>query len=282
MATLFTKDASAIIPEQVAQDLLIQPLIDTSILLNPAVSKTVVTGNHSIRFPRLTQEASAAWVAEGAEIPETGIAVGDVVITPGKIAALSNVTKEAAEDSDPAAQELLGQSMIRGIRAKLDSSFINSKNVPTLANPEPTGLAGLTGATEAELALADLDSFVEASYAIAGLGGNATAFLVSEADALAIATLKTGTGSNQNLIEQSQPGVTTINGLPLIVVPDLPAGTAYAVDAASIISVVRKDATVETSDAPYWSSDRLSVKTTMRASWGFADPARVVRMTTAA
>ena len=172
--------------------------------------------------------------------------------------------------------------MIRGIRAKLDSSFINSKNVPTLANPEPTGLAGLTGATEAELALADLDSFVEASYAIAGLGGNATAFLVSEADALAIATLKTGTGSNQNLIEQSQPGVTTINGLPLIVVPDLPAGTAYAVDAASIISVVRKDATVETSDAPYWSSDRLSVKTTMRASWGFADPARVVRMTTAA
>ena len=69
---------------------------------------------------------------------------------------------------------------------------------------------------------------------------------------------------------------------PLIVAPQLTAGTAYAVDNSAVIAVVRRDATVETSDAPHWSSDRISVRTTMRAAWGFADPARVVRMTKAA
>lgn len=282
MSTLFSKDLSPIIPEQVAQDLLITPLVETSILFNPAVSRTVITGNRQIRFPRITRHATAAWVAEGAEIPATDIAVGDEVIVPSKVAALSDLTRESAEDSDPAAQELLGQSMIRGIRERLDNSFLNSKNAPSLSKPEPTGLAGLTGATEATLDLTDLDSFVAAAYSIARLGGTATAYIVAPEDALTIATLKTATGSNQPLIEQNQPGVTHVNGLPLIVAPQLTTGTAYAVDNSAVIAVVRRDATVETSDAPHWSSDRISVRTTMRAAWGFADPACVVRMTKAA
>lgn len=277
MSTLFTSDASPILPEQVANDLLIAPLMETAVATNPAIARTVVTGNNTIRFPRVSKHASAGWVAEGSPIPETGVELADLVVEPRKLGALSSLTRETMEDSDPAAQQILGESMVRGIRQVLDTSFVSS----TGAGPvEPKGLAGIT-ATEAVLDLADLDSFVQAAYTIAEQGHICTGYLVSPADAAAIALLKQGSDSNAYLLESNAPGTVSLNGIPLVISADLEPGTAYAIPAATVLTVIRRDATIETSDAPRFSSDVITVKTTMRVGFGFADELAIVRLTAA-
>lgn len=142
----------------------------------------------------------------------------------------------------------------------------------------PQGIAALTDTTDVELDLANLDSFSAAQFAAEGAGASLTAFLVSPDDALTLAKLKVSTGSNETLMQ----GQRVINGIPIIVAPSLAAGTIYGVDASRIYSVIREDVRVDVDASVYFTSDRLAVRTTMRLGFGFADPASIIKLTSAA
>jgi len=105
--------------------------------------------------------------------------------------------------------------------------------------------------------------------------------LASPADALALAHLRQGSGSDVPLLgaDATAPTRRSLLGDPLIVARDLAPGTIYGVDSSRLLTIVREDVDV-TSDASVFStSDRVAVRAVARIGFGFPHPASVVRLT---
>lgn len=273
--SIFTTSAgaSSILPTDVARDLIITPLTEQSLAFNPAVATTITTAAHEWRAPRLDKDVTAAFVAEGEEIPASDLEFDEIKVVPSKAAALTILSRELADDSSPDAQATVGQSMVRDLTRVINAAFVGNQ-----PSPAPAGLGSLADVETLGLDLSNLDSFSEAQAAAESMGSLLSAFLISPADALAIAKLKAGTGSNQDLLIDKR----IVNGLPLIVSQHLPAGTIYGVDSTRIYAVLREDVTLATSADAFFTSDKLAVRSTVRVGFGFADRNAVVKLTAAA
>jgi predicted phage gp36 major capsid-like protein len=104
-------------PEQVTE-LVIRPLIANSIA--GQVLSLVNTGAPQYRVPIVAADPSAAWVAEGQEIPASDADIDELIVTPKKLAGLSIISSELAADSSPAAQQVVGDGLVRDLVRKLD------------------------------------------------------------------------------------------------------------------------------------------------------------------
>jgi HK97 family phage major capsid protein len=266
-------------PEQV-QSLVIQPLIDQSVAAQ--VSTVVSTSSHDLRVPIVTADPAAAWTAEGAEIAVTDPTLTEVTVTPKKLAGLVVVSNELANDSSPAALQVVGDGLVRDLRRKIDAAYFGN----TVTNG-PSGLGSLTTSTAGNAgAWANLDSFEAAKSAAETLHTTITAFVTSPATALTLGTLKEygTTGSNKPLLQSdpTQPAARTISGVPLYVSPAVGADVVWAIPRQHSLFVIRQDASVVTDSSVFFTSDRVAVRATLRVSFGFTYPLSVVKITKAA
>lgn len=81
MTATTVNTAALLTPEQV-ESLLVLPVLAASVALNPLVSTVVRLTGSSYRIPRVTADPSAAWVAEGAEIPVSDLTTNELVVIP--------------------------------------------------------------------------------------------------------------------------------------------------------------------------------------------------------
>src|SRR5512134_921363 len=125
-------------PEQVGA-LVVQPVIAESVAAQ--VSTVVQTRAHSYRIPVVATDPTAAWVAEGDEITPSDADLDEVTVTPPKVAGLTIVSRELADDSSPEAAQAVGQGLARDIARKIDAAYFG-----TVAAPAPAGLPSLTTA----------------------------------------------------------------------------------------------------------------------------------------
>jgi HK97 family phage major capsid protein len=270
-------------PEQV-QSLLVVPVLAASAATQDGVTCTLVNlDGKQLRVPRVTTDVTASWVAEAAEIPVSDMALDELVVTPKKVAALSYVSVEAAEDTSPAAVGQLSASIVRDIARQLDAGFVSGNG--TGANP--TGLTSLaTGAGNVQdLATGaatptSLDAFARAISLSSGVGGRVTSFLANPADLLSLQLIKEGTGSNKPLLgaDPSNPTRSMAFGVPFVTSPAVATGTVWALSAAHVLAVVRKDSSVEADHSVAFTSDRVAVKGTMRVNFGFPYLPALVRI----
>ncbi len=79
--------------------LIVQSVTDAAIATQ--VTNVVTTGSHEFHVPTVVKDAGAAWVAEGAEIPADDAAFAEVVVVPAKLAGLTTIRSELAEESSP-------------------------------------------------------------------------------------------------------------------------------------------------------------------------------------
>ena len=203
--------------------LLIEPLRKTATCLDPRVSTTYVTGAHTFHMPLLTADGPAAFVAEGDEITPGDATIGELVITPAKAAALRIISSELANDTNPAAQVLVGESLAQALADRLDSAFFGSA-----AAPAPSGLAALAGVTTvvAGAAPVSLDAFSDAMLAAETVGTEITAWCANPADAATLSKIKAGSALNSPLLGtgvENGPG-RVIFGVPVVVSPKVVAG----------------------------------------------------------
>lgn len=272
---LLTSDShlSGILPSEY-NSLVIDPITQDALPFNPALGTTVrlADGVHDFHIPVLREDVSAAWVAEGEEIAPSDPTLDELVVSPSKVAALTIVSREVAQDTSPQAQQIVGGSIARALTVKINEAFIGN-----LAAPAPKGLASLTAATEVDGTLANLDVFAEAIAAVEQQGRNVTAFLASPTDALALAKLKAGTEQNSALL--TDPRI--VQGRPVIVSNNLPAGTLYAIDASTVYAVLHNDVEVAFSSDAFFTSDRVAIRGVARVGFGFPTPANVARITVA-
>src|SRR3954468_6880718 len=121
--TLTTGTAGPLLTPEQVEDLLVLPVLAASVALNPLVSTVVRLTGSTYRIPKVTADPSAAWVAEGAEIPVSDLTTNELVVTPSKVAGLSVITSELAEDSSPEASTEVGAGLARDIARKVDAAF---------------------------------------------------------------------------------------------------------------------------------------------------------------
>ncbi|AZG45646.1 hypothetical protein D7316_02246 [Gordonia insulae] len=228
-------------------------------------------------IPVVAADAGAAWVAEGNDIQISDADFDTVSVTPVKVAGISVITKELAEDSSPEAGEVIGRGLAASIARKVDLAAFGSASAPAPAGLLDADIEDVDWDADSNL---NLDAFVEALGVISANGGQATAFVVNAADATALAKLKEATGSNRGLLtaDVTVPTRFAINGVPLIVSTGVPQGTAYAIDLNGFVAVMRVDTTVERDDSVYFVSDKVAVKARARIAFGVVNPNVIVRL----
>lgn len=258
MTTAANSGAPILRPEEV-HELLVRPAFELSVAAQ-VLNLVEISGN-SIRFPVVTADPQASWVNEGAEIPITDQGFAEVDVVPSKLAGLTVVTRELADDSSPEASQAVGEGIARDIARKIDAALFG----PTAAAPAPSGLAGLTGITAVPAPAGfggNLDVFAAAASGAEQEGAVITAWVTNPATALTLAGIKTATGSNQNLlaVDPAQPSRRLVEGRPLLVSPAVPARVVYGIPGDRAHLVVRDDATVDVDRSVFFTSDRVAVR----------------------
>lgn len=155
--TLLTTNSGGILRPEDVGDLIVRPVSQASRAF--LVSTVVHTESKDYRLPIVAADPSAAWVPEGGEIPITDADVDELIVTPKKVAGLTVVSRELAEDSSPEATQTVGDGLARDIAKKIDAAFFGD----TTTNG-PSGLRALAGVTmvDATGPVVDLDVFAEA------------------------------------------------------------------------------------------------------------------------
>jgi HK97 family phage major capsid protein len=271
--TMTTANGAVILTPAEVAELLVQPVQAESIAMQ--VATVVNTESSTYRIPTVTADPQAEWVDEGDEITPSDAVLSEEDVTPSKVAGLTIITRELAEDSSPEAAQTVGAGLARDIARKVDAAFFGN-----LSSPAPAGLgslavtAGNVQVVDAGTAFDSLDAFAEAQSLAENVGASVTNFVANPADALALVTLKVGTGSQQTLLG----GQRSINGVRLLVSPSVTAGTIWGIPQDRAVVVIREDATVETDKSAFFTSDRVAVKAIMRVGFGFPHLAGLVKI----
>jgi HK97 family phage major capsid protein len=238
----------------------------------------IQTGSETIRFPILSADPSVGWYAENTQISLTDPTTTELVITPKKVAGLTQISNEAAADTNPAVAEQTGRSLGRSIAKKIDAAYF--------ANTTSNGPAGLLSLTTnvvdtGTVTLTSLDPFHQAKADALADGATLTHFVLAPDVALTLAKVKEESGSNKGLFETIGDGV-TLAGVPVLMSTDVAAGNAWGVDSSQIYVVQRTGTTITKSADAAFDYDAVQVRATARVSWGFANPAGIVRLYDAA
>ncbi|MBI3227180.1 MAG: phage major capsid protein [Mycolicibacterium cosmeticum] len=235
----------------------------------------IQTPNESIRFPTLTADPATGWYAENTQISLTDPSTAEIVVTPKKVAGLTQISNEAAQDTNPAVANQVGTSLARSIAKKIDAAYFGN----TVTNG-PSGLLSLTGINVVDtgtVTLTTMDPFHEAKAAALADGAELTHFILAPDVALVLAKAKQATDSNLGLLENVGDGV-TLAGVPVLVSTDVAAGNAWGVDSSQILIVQRTGTTVVASTDAAFDHDAAQVRATARVNFGFVNAPGVVRL----
>ncbi|MDV8000374.1 phage major capsid protein [Rhodococcus sp. IEGM 1408] len=269
----------AILTPDEVYELVIKPLEKIAIAAQAAKVDHITAGR--LRFPIITSDPSAAWVPEGGKIPVSDGAAAEVVADPAKLAVLTNISNELRDDSSPAATDAIGNSLLRDAAKKLDQAWLSA---PVINGPQTT-LANVTGVNVIPVtgSLTSLDPFVDAASAIED-AGVVTDWVMNKADRNKLAKIRKSTGSNEGLLaaDVTQGARYVVEGGRVHVSPYCPEGTVYGLDASQSHTVIRRDASVESSDQWLWDTDQTSLRMIMRAAFAFPNPAAISKITVAA
>ncbi len=261
-------------------ELVVQPFMKMSVAAQ--VSTVLQTSLNEYHLPVVLADPSASWVAEGDEIaPSIGM-LAELIVRPRKVAGLTIISNELADDSSPAAAEVVGAGLARDIARRVDEAFFGDGNG---SGVQPQGVGALVNASEYVDAAAfdNLDFAAEAIAKAEAVGATVSHFVSGPETALALAKVKAGAGSNAPLLGQDATAATArqILGVPLLVSPAVAPITLWAFAKDRVFTVIRRGATVEADRSVLFTSDRTAVKATMRCAFGWAHERSIVRVATA-
>jgi HK97 family phage major capsid protein len=277
-----TNTVAGILPQDWGP-LLVEPVQTAARALDPTVSTLVRTASHVFHLPIVNADASASWVAEGAEITPSDPTISELVIIPSKVAGLTIVSSELAHDTSPAAAQVVGDGLARSIAQQIDAAYFGN-----LSAPAPSGLGALTNTAVNRIVAgttpANLDAFAQALSLVEQDAAEITSFVANPSDALMIATLKTGSGFNAPLLGTDATNGTArqILGIPLLVTPRVAQGVIWGLSAPRNYVIMREDVSVTTDASVFFTSDRVAVRATMRVGFGFPTPKAIAKIALAA
>ena len=279
--TMNTSDANRTWLPHDRGNLVIQPVQQDSVAIRAVGATMAAPQTNGYRVPIVAADPSAGWVAEGEEIPASDAQLEEAADQFRKLAGLTVVSRELANDSNPQAAEEVGKGIARDIARQIDSAFFGDQDGTGTA---PAGL-GSTDANEIQVdGWEDFDPFTEAIYAAEGVGAALSAFVASPTDALALAQLRKADGSNETLLQAdpTQPTQRLIAGVPLLVSPSVEEGTIWGLPSDRVIVAIREDVEIERDSSAYFTSDQVAVRGILRGTFLYPHETAIQRITTGA
>lgn len=257
--------------------------------------RRVRTDRDQLDVPKVTDDPASAWTSEGAEITASQPSTDTITATPRKLAGLVFVSNEMIADSNPDAQDMVAETLSRDVALRLDRGFYEGTGTP----PQIQGLRGASGIQTYSMgtdgaALTNLDPFAEALGMLAEANAAGSAIVMHPRNWRTLIQIKETSGSTMPLLLAERGGPTesaqgSIYGVPVLLTSQLStsetkgtssnANSIYVYEAAQVVAVMRKQATVETDRSAAFSSDRTAVRVTLRADMVLPNPAAVVRIT---
>lgn len=270
--SFLSADAGPILPPEYAA-LITGPLEAKAVAFNESVTTRMGTTRQSMQFPILREDVAASWVAEGAEITPDDPVLDEITVTPAKVAGLTIISRELANDSSPDAMRMVGDSLSRSIIEQVDRAFLRR-----LPSPAPTGLPYETATSMVTAGSDDTERTATYAYAlrfaisdVKSQGGAPTSLVMNPADVFALSTITESETSRRPLLEQTS----TFDGLPVIQSAHVPAGRAWIMDASQVFTVMREGVEIAMSEHSHFTSDRISIRATLRVGFGFPYPKRL-------
>ena len=205
-------------------------------------------------------------VSESAPIGPGDPTGDELILEPCKVAALSTVSNEAVNDSDPSALDAIGTAMLRAIGLAADHAYFDGTGA---ANNQPTGI--LTLALPGHVGQVDYAGIVTAAGIVRGKGGKPDALYINPSDLTALQLAVDG--MNRPLIQPdpTQGMSETIAGMRIWATPAVPATEALIAESKQIVVCLRQDATVAVSSDASFGSDASLVRVIARTDIGLND-----------
>lgn len=265
-------------PSQIG-DLFTKPVGEESLALQVATSATASAACHDFRIPVVNTDPVAAWVDEGEEIAASSQEYAEEADYFHKLAGLTVISREMAEDTSPGVATEVGRGLARDIARKIDAAFFGTRGGSQLA---PRGLEDLTNVTKVEPnAFDSLDPFHMALHLAQLEGAALTAFVANPGDAIDLALLKDEDGSRRPLLASDPTQATRrlVAGVPLYVSKAVKAGTVWGIPRDRVVIAVREDVSLTRDESVFFTSDRIAIRATMRATFLYPNPGAIVKIT---
>lgn len=196
----------------------------------------------NVKIPRETTGASVNWVGEGAIKPVSSMAFDSITMLFHKVAGIVPITQELMRFSNPAAEGLIRDSLIKAIAYLTDRDFLDpAKALQTGVSPASitNGVTPIqaTGITSAAL-LADLGSLITA-YTAANYNISNLVLIMSSSQAWKIGTMLNALG--QNMFPGMGAGGGTLMGVTVVTSENLVAAGGSPVDGSIIVALSAPD-----------------------------------------
>lgn len=278
MGIQVTTDQKSLYPDLVFN---YQEAVPDALIANPliaTISGTIEGDKPYVRVPYIRTDPNAGYVKEGAEIPDGGGQLDEVLIATGKIATIVKQSNESAKFST--ASQLIAAGVSRAIATNANSAFLNNPKATTGTEQNgPVGLLNTDGMNQ--ITVTDpttlVDEIANAKATIGTNGGNPTSIMVNYATESILRKLKDSEGHNL-LIDPTKADALTIHGLPVIVDKAMPDNKLFVVAANEIVAAAGSVALSVSQDALF-TADSLIRRATWRIGAKAIHPERLAVIT---
>lgn len=287
MAIELTSTNTTLIQTEVAS-LLIQPLEQQSTFL--AAGPVVLDSSSPIRVPRISNTATAGFVAEGTQIPDADVGFDEISLMPSTLKGLKVLVKlsnELIRTSVVGLDAVLRQRLVSDVAHALDAALWDGTGTTNTVK----GILRQTGITTGVLDLTDADSLIDGWAAAMGAKVSPTHWVMTSASFSAIRKLKTTDTSNQYLVNPDtiQDGTALrLFGLPVVLTDNIAnTGTAPGkarvalVDMSKVVVARDVDAEVKVLDQTWGDYDSIGIRVVSRWDVGLLHPQAVTLLTAA-
>ena len=166
-----------------------------------------------VEIPKKTGNASFYWLAEGEDVTDSNLTIGNITMTPKTVAGSVPMTRKLLKQSDPSVEAIIRQDLVEGIALAIDAAIIAGSG----ASGQPKGVlttAGVNAITVADAG--NVPTFVEAvEFETAVASSDALtgtlSYLTTPAINGKLKTEKVDTGSAVMVSQNGQ-----VNGYPIV------------------------------------------------------------------
>lgn len=153
-----TTTAAGIVPEDFRADQFVG-ILRNALVVRSLGARVLPNLRGDVVIPRQKTSATAQWLAEGDALTDTGMTFDNITMTPRHVGAITELSRQLLQQSNPAIEQLVRDDFITVVSAAVDKALVHGDGVK-----QPTGLllaAGTTTATLATLNWASIQTVIE-------------------------------------------------------------------------------------------------------------------------
>ncbi|PRY00696.1 phage major capsid protein [Allonocardiopsis opalescens] len=259
-----TSGSPELVPAPIAAQLIDRLRSVSSVMASGAMTVPMTTS--TLSMPRIVSDPSVSWLNEGATVTPSDGDVDAVTFTARRLTALTKVSQELAEDSNPVAVgAVLAQSMAASFAIELDRVALRGSGTP----PEPDGVRNQTGVSiTSAVGAADWGTLSNLAATVATANSIPTGFIWSVRTANAVGQLREDGATGAYLMPPTH--IADIPRRATTAVPiDLGAGTneseIYCGNWAELMIGIRIGFELRTLNERYADEGKIGVLGRMRA-----------------